>query len=469
MLAVLLLIGFCVVALSIVALLVWLPLALGSPNFTLTLSAWAGAAVVLWSILPRPDTFVDPGPQLSRNVHPRLFAEIESVARSTGQAPPAQVFLVHDANAFVSERGGMLGFGSRRVMGLGLPLLHSLDVAEARAVLAHEFGHFHGGDTRLGPWVYKTRAAIGRTLANLQEADRPILHFVFELYGNFFVRVSESVSRAQELAADALAARTVGASTLASSLRRIVRVAPAYQTYFAQEVVPLLERGRRPPLLAGFGMFVGQPQIVEQVERLVEASSRRQADPWDSHPPLGERLAALRAGDAELTGAMAITLLDDPNALELELLRFLVPDHDVGGWPGIEWHDACELVLLPMWRHTVQANRSAFEGLTWRTFPHVCRDAEKFARKALKLEVGDPGQRGSEAARWLLDCALAVTLADVGWSGSSLPGAEITFRREDDELRPFGLAAKLAHDVDAGQAIVELAERHGFADRALVP
>ena len=29
-------------------------------------------------------------------------------------------------------------------------------------MLAHEFGHFYGGDTKLGPWIYKTRAAIGQ-------------------------------------------------------------------------------------------------------------------------------------------------------------------------------------------------------------------------------------------------------------------------------------------------------------------
>jgi Zn-dependent protease with chaperone function len=34
-----------------------------------------------------------------------------------------------------------MGFGSRRVMGLGLPLLQALNVSQLEAVLAHEFGH----------------------------------------------------------------------------------------------------------------------------------------------------------------------------------------------------------------------------------------------------------------------------------------------------------------------------------------
>jgi len=68
---------------------------------------------------------------------------------------PAEVYLIAEANAWVIDRGGIMGCGSRRVMGLGLPLLQVLSVYQLRAVLAHEFGHFHGGDTKLGPWVYK--------------------------------------------------------------------------------------------------------------------------------------------------------------------------------------------------------------------------------------------------------------------------------------------------------------------------
>jgi heat shock protein HtpX len=41
--------------------------------------------------------------------HPQLFAEIDGVARATGQAMPADVYLVPDVNAWVAQRGGMMG------------------------------------------------------------------------------------------------------------------------------------------------------------------------------------------------------------------------------------------------------------------------------------------------------------------------------------------------------------------------
>jgi len=54
---------------------------------------------------------------------------------------PKEVYLIADVNASVAQRGGILGVGSRRVVGLGLPLTRILSVAQLRAVLAHEFGH----------------------------------------------------------------------------------------------------------------------------------------------------------------------------------------------------------------------------------------------------------------------------------------------------------------------------------------
>jgi heat shock protein HtpX len=57
----------------------------------------------------------------------------------------------------------MLGFGSRRVMGIGLPLFSILNVSELRAVLAHEFADLYSGDTSLGPWVYGVHSALIRS------------------------------------------------------------------------------------------------------------------------------------------------------------------------------------------------------------------------------------------------------------------------------------------------------------------
>jgi Zn-dependent protease with chaperone function len=75
-------------------------------------------------------------------------------------------------------------------MVIGVPLLAVVSVPQFRAVVAHEFGHYHHGDTRLGPWVYGTRAAVIRTIVTLSEHGRTILRLPFLWYGMLFLRTT---------------------------------------------------------------------------------------------------------------------------------------------------------------------------------------------------------------------------------------------------------------------------------------
>src|SRR5262245_20582006 len=48
------------------------------------------------------------------------------------QTVPTDVYLLNEANPWVAQRGGLMGIGSRRVMGVGLPLFQALSVTEWR-------------------------------------------------------------------------------------------------------------------------------------------------------------------------------------------------------------------------------------------------------------------------------------------------------------------------------------------------
>ncbi len=102
-------------------------------NIRLSIAAIVGAAIILWSILPRPDRFEPPGPALTAARHPDLFAEIERVSTDVRQPMPHDVYLIPDVNAFVTTRGGFIGIGSKRVMGIGLALMASLTITQLRA------------------------------------------------------------------------------------------------------------------------------------------------------------------------------------------------------------------------------------------------------------------------------------------------------------------------------------------------
>src|SRR5687767_434104 len=199
LLAVVLMFGFYALALGIAAALFWVPYAeylyVGRVHIKLAAVCLGAGGAILWALVPRADRFEPPGPQLTPATAPRLFALVEKVARDTSQRPPEEVYLLNDVNAWVSHRGGVMGFGSKRVMGVGLPLLDNLSPKEIEAVIAHEFGHYCSGDVALGPWIYKTRAAIARTLAGVKET---IFEAPFRWYGGMFLKMTMAVSRRQE-------------------------------------------------------------------------------------------------------------------------------------------------------------------------------------------------------------------------------------------------------------------------------
>src|SRR5882724_7141460 len=168
--AILLMLGFYLLALGLAAGLIWIPYAdwvYANRVDRIAIICIIGAGAILWSILPRFDRFKAPGPRITAAEQPRLFVEISNIARSVGQGMPRDVYLIPDVNAWVAQRGGIMGIGSHRVMALGLPLMALLTVSQFRAVVTHEFGHYYGGDTKLGPWVYRTRTAIIRTVSTL--------------------------------------------------------------------------------------------------------------------------------------------------------------------------------------------------------------------------------------------------------------------------------------------------------------
>ena len=467
-----LMIGFYALALGLAATLLWVPYALYTYAHRipgkLALGCVLGAAVILWSVMPRRDRFEAPGPQLEPRRHPKLFEMIRGVASATKQEMPAEVYLVGDVNAWVAHRGGLMGLGARGIMGLGLPLLQTLSVSELRAVLAHEFGHYHGGDTKLGRYVYQTRVAIGRTLENLGRYGS-ILQLPFIWYGHLFLRVSHAVSRRQELAADQLAAHVVGARPLAEGLKKIHAAAPAFGYYWSNEVAPVLQAGFVPPLAAGFRQFVageiGQKALAAAQERSLKED---QGDVLDTHPPLRERLEGLeglRPGDSTGADPLAITLLADPQALERAVIAPALPPADGQPLPPIQWSEVGERVYQPMWQKETQAAAAHCRPLTVGALGQQASALSATLGAKLFAE-GEVASAEVQQLRgnWALGSALAVALSRAGWTTDAAPGEPVMLRGPDTALDPFGTAQALVKGELSAEAWAEECERAGIAE-----
>ena len=443
--------GFYAFAFAIAAVLVYTPHALWAymawDPFRLIALCYAAAAAVVWAVLPRPDRFTPPGPLLTPIDQPRLFSVLSGVARATRQEMPSEVYAVDGVAAWVASRAGIMGFGSRRVMGLGLPMLQALSVEQFRAVLAHEFGHYHAGDVALGPWIHKTRSAIVRAIHDLRENW---LRHVFEWYGRLFLRATQAISRRQEFIADQVAASVIGSQALADGLVRAQLAEIAHLHFMLGEVGNVLSAGFLPPLTAGFGMFLRSPSVRDRLSRELSATlsseETEEGDVYASHPTLRERLAAVgveapHAGDVDTP---AITLLDQVEDLD----RILIETRrgpTCATLRSIEWNDVWQHVHLPRWKADVTSSRDALAAWSPTTLP-----SGKEAFTVLGSQLLNRSEDAAIEFDWraahavhVVGAALAVTANAEGFELHGSPGAEVRLTRHGDSFEPFTIARAL--------------------------
>lgn len=444
------------------------------------LACFGAAAVVAWSVLPRPDRFEAPGPELSPNRQPTLFAELRRVATATGEAMPAHVYVVNDVNAFVTQRGGFMGLGSRRVMGLGMPLLRTLTVSELRAVIAHEMGHFYGGDTKLGPWIYKTRGAMVRTVVNLSKAGAetssisellPVMFAAirapFLWLAKGFLRVSQAVSRAQEYSADGVAVRTEGAPALINGLKKTHAAALAHRLYLQNEIEPMIERGVLPPVGEGFSRFLGNATMGKLLDDVVSAElTEGTQDPYDSHPPLRERVAAAeRLPGAQRTpdDRPAIELVIEPEQYETEVIRAMVERP----LTAVSWGETARH-WQSTWRDDTAKAQAALAGLTIATLPRALKDVRALARRV----HGDAAYHADddEIRGWAVGtvgAAVGLMLCAAGFELVSTPGAPHKLVAGDVAVEPFLELSAWWRGETAADALIERFTALGLADQPL--
>ncbi len=449
-LAIALMIGFYLLAFGIAGLLFWIPYAewryLERVDARLALGCVASGIAVLISVVPRKDHFVAPGPKLEEQDHPQLFAMLRDVAAATGQPMPPDVYLLNQVNAFVAARGGRMGIGGVRVMGIGLPLIQALSVDGLRAVIAHEFGHFWAGDLKLGPWIHKTHTAIAQTVETLADSwlGKP-----FVWYNHLFLRVTMAVSRRQEFVADEVSARVTSSAAAAEALQRVAVAAPAFSWYYQMEVVPALRSGVLPPLAGGFDAFLNSARVNETLTRIRAESPDRGEHAFDTHPPLEQRLEALASVTTDTphlpARAPASTLINNLETLAQSLLSFSASPEAVKTLRPVEWRDVGELVYAATWRETCQLFAASLALFTIDSLPANETEAVEAGRRLVLpgkprlVDRDDARQRAIE----VLSAAVSVFLMSRGWTLQTAVGESLQLVNGAEVVEPSAVVVGL--------------------------
>ncbi len=400
---------------------------------------------------------------LNLSQHPRLQAHIKEIADALRQELPQELYLIPDANAWVRERGEVLGFHRKRVMALGLPLLASLSVSQLRAVLAHEFSHFYAGDTRLGPKVYAARAVIVRTLRNLS-SDSVVWDILRKFsvaalahqlviaglvgYWKLFMRLTQLISRRQEFRSDELACHVAGKEAMVGGLQKVEVASLTIHHFWRSVMSPVLTAGYRPPLANGFARFLLAPDIEKAGARYLEAALREsKTTAYDTHPALKDRIHRIQSlpitGQAQEDNAPATDLIENLDALEGKLLQMIAPQLPTETLKMMDWETAAPTVYEPMWKGWVAEYAHLLEGVTAAGIPDLLQNLSPIASK-----IRDPQgvlltrEQRAERAFQLVWTAFALLLLHHGWSLHAQPGSVFLWQ-DEQRIVPSDFLAKL--------------------------
>jgi len=187
-----------------------------------------------------------------------------------------------------------------------LSLLRTMPEDETTAVLAHELAHFSGYDTYYTKKISPLLARYQHYLEALHQGilAKPIFYFAV-LFRVLYEISLRKLSRERESRADRIAAEHVSPKAVADALVRTT----VYSVYRAKTEMDILNSEDTRANLAqrlkdGFQSFA--LQFADQ-SKLGEMTA---AHPFDSHPPLGERLEAL---GLKLTGEFQADVFVKPN------------------------------------------------------------------------------------------------------------------------------------------------------------
>lgn len=423
------------------------PANLGYMRLLLSVFGLVAGPTILWSLVPQKEQHEVNGVRIDLETETRLAKEIEAISGNLREPMLSEVYLISDANAFVSEQGRAKGFGRRRILALGLPLLQMLTIAQFRAVLAHEFAHYYAGDTRLGPWVYNARRSLMRVYENLGKKSE-VLRFLgqggvvsvvyrllmggLRMYWQLFMRITQAISRRQEARSDELACYIAGSQPLIEGLEGIRRCNAGLTAYWNSFVLPVAMGGFQPDLTNGFQQFMQVPQTIEATsEYLSRQASVVKPSPFDSHPPLNIRIEQARQinmptpqGSALIDADLPmISLIGSIGLLEASLVKKVVPAVAAADLKPLNWDTAGIDVYIPAWSKRVADYLCFLSAKKMGDLSALVLDPRPLAKEVYIATAGKLNlQQRIACAYDVLFCAFALCLLENGWKLITKPG-----------------------------------------------
>lgn len=239
------------------------------------------------------------GLTIEREQFPYLYDMIDSLRKPMRlRRKRIQLILDWEYNAFASTRPLFGLFGpSQYYVGVGLPLIASLNGEHLKAILAHELAHLSRKHTLFTGKLIRVSVVWEVLVARLNQ--RSLLSLPYRAFANWYLQYLNAarvaMRKPQEFEADRLALRAVDKEVMARALLRCalrsrIVVADYWDFLWAKSATV-----EDPSARAISRLFDRLSKTIDQEDAAHEMRWRLgdAAMPWDEHPSLRDRLVAL--------------------------------------------------------------------------------------------------------------------------------------------------------------------------------
>jgi Zn-dependent protease with chaperone function len=255
--------------------------------------ALAAMAALLKAIFTKVENSCEvEGELVSETEAPGLWQRVREMSAKLKIAPPDRIIVGIIPSFFVTEHPVKLSGSvyTGRTLYLSLPMLKVLSVDEADAILGHELAHFHGKDTL---WGSKVAPLTSKFVLYLHMLGRGFTSIVGDFMLFFWKLYSLSIrrlSRAREFRADWIGAKLVSPE---AAKRALIKVT-GYCEYRAKTERSVLEKQKVDKELNLAQLLEqGYPTFLSSFTSEDGAIDQEIPHPFDSHPPLHNRLERL--------------------------------------------------------------------------------------------------------------------------------------------------------------------------------
>jgi hypothetical protein len=201
----------------------------------------------------------------------------------------------------------------------------------------------------------------------------------------------------------------------------------AYDYYWKNEVIPVLEAGKRPPIYSGYTKFLKNEKSMNDIREFVTKSEEEESKEdkiYSSHPPIKERIEAAKTfenSSKNNDNRVGSILINDTEKLE-----------------EVDWNGVKAVYYLKEWQEFYEKYREVGQNSFIKDYSEVFVDKE--SQIYINLKEKEPTLNREEAdeyARAVIKITVTNALLKNGWELKKEIGEEIHLIKGEKSINIF--------------------------------